>query len=134
MASKGPLSLAGNVELEGVNVSVESNVYIESENSILALSITDNSHIAGDVSIANSIANVYLQGANAGIGGETDQDAIDNHVSFGVPEQAMYLPDSCRSSHCDMIPLLIRKLRCSPHFQLSYFAFVLNISYTLIGT
>jgi len=130
VASKGPLSLAGNVELEGVNVSVESNVYIESENSIIALSITGNSHIAGDVSIAN----VYLQGANAGIGGETGQDAIDNHVSFGVPEQAMYLPASCRSSHCNMIPLLIRKLHCSPHFQFSYFAFMLNISYTLIGT
>jgi len=85
VATKGPLSLTGNVELEGVNLSVESNVYIESENSNLALSITGNSHIAGNVSIVNSIANVYLQGANAGIGGETGQDAIDNHVSFGVP-------------------------------------------------
>jgi len=85
VASKGPLSLEGNVELEGVNVSVESNVYIESGNSTLALSITGNSQIAGEVSIANSLASVYLEGANAGIGGETGQDAIDNHVSFGVP-------------------------------------------------
>ena len=85
VASKGPLSLAGNVELEDVNVSLESNVYIESENSTLALSITGNSQIAGSVSIANPIASVYLEGGNAGIGGETGQDAIDNHVSFGVP-------------------------------------------------
>jgi len=93
VATKGPLSLTGNVELEDVNLSVESNVYIESENSNLALSITGNSHIAGNVSIVNSIASVYLQGANAGIGGETGQDAIDNHVSFGV--QPCEFPQPC---------------------------------------
>ena len=83
VATKGPLSLAGNIELEGVNIAVESDVYIESENSILALSITGNSQIAGDVIITNSNATVDLQGGQAGIGGETGQDAIDNHVSFG---------------------------------------------------
>ncbi|GAI10489.1 unnamed protein product, partial [marine sediment metagenome] len=29
VATKGPLSLSGNIELEGVNISVESSVYIE---------------------------------------------------------------------------------------------------------
>ena len=85
VASKGPLSLSGNIELEGINVSVEASVYIESESSNLALSIIGNSQIAGDVSIVNPMANVDLQGGQAGIGGETGQDAIDNHVSFGVP-------------------------------------------------
>jgi Tfp pilus assembly protein PilX len=85
VATKGPLSLSGNIELEGINVSVEASVYIESENANLALSIIGNSQIAGDVSIVNPIANVDLQGGQAGIGGETGQDAIDNHVSFGVP-------------------------------------------------
>ncbi len=85
VASKGPLSLSGNIELEGVNVSVEASVYIESENSNLALSIIGNSQIAGDVSIVNPIASVDLQGGQAGIGGETGQAAIDNHVDFGVP-------------------------------------------------
>lgn len=85
VATKGPLSLSGNIELEGVNVSVEASVYIESENSNLALSIIGNSQIAGDVSIGNPIASVDLQGGQAGIGGETGQDAIDNHVSFGAP-------------------------------------------------
>ena len=84
VATKGPLSLSGNIELEGVNVSVEASVYIESENSNLALSIIGNSQIAGDVSICNPIASVDLQGGQAGIGGETGQEAIDNHVSFGV--------------------------------------------------
>ncbi len=85
VATKGPLHLSGNIELEGINVSVEASVYIESENSNLALSIIGNSQIAGDVSIVNPVANVDLQGGQAGIGGETGQDAIDNHVSFGVP-------------------------------------------------
>jgi len=85
VASKGPLSLQGNIELDGVNISVESSVYIESADSALALSIIGNSQIAGDVSIVNPIAAVDLQGGQAGIGGETGQDAIDNHVDFGVP-------------------------------------------------
>ena len=85
VASRGPLSLSGNIDMEGANISVESNAYIESEDSILALSIIGNSHIAGNVKIVNPIATVDLQGGQAGIGGETGQDAIDNHVEFGVP-------------------------------------------------
>ena len=85
VATKGPLSLSGNVELDGINISVESNAYIESEDSILALSITGNSQIAGNVKIVNPIATVDLKGGHAGIGGETGQDAVDNHVEFGVP-------------------------------------------------
>jgi len=93
VATKGPLSLAGNIELSGVNVAVESSVYIESENSNLALSIIGNSQIAGDVSVVNPVANVVLQGGKASIGGETGQDAIDNHVSFGVPPTEFPIPD-----------------------------------------
>jgi len=93
VATKGSLSLAGNIELDGVNVSVESDVYIVSENELLALSITGNSQIAGDVHIANPLATVDLQGGQASIGGETGQDAIDNHVSFGVPPAEFPVPD-----------------------------------------
>lgn len=84
VASKGPVSLSGNVELEGVNIEVESNAYIDCTD-MLALSIIGNSHIAGDVKIVNSLAFVDLQGGKAGIGGETGQEAIDNHVTFNAP-------------------------------------------------
>jgi Tfp pilus assembly protein PilX len=94
VASKGAVSLTGNVELAGVNLAVESNVYIESSDSLLALSLQGNSQIAGDVSIVNPLAYVYLQGGNAGIGGETGQDAIDNHVDFGVPPAEFPEPDT----------------------------------------
>jgi len=93
VATKGPLSLAGNIELQGINISVESNVYIESSNSNLALSIIGNSQIAGDVAIVNPIANVFMQGGQASIGGETGQDAIDNHVVFGVPPTEFPIPN-----------------------------------------
>jgi len=83
VATKGPLHLAGNIELEGATVAVEASVYIESENADVALSITGNSQIAGDVSVTNPLATVELQGGQASIGGETGQAAIDNHVSFG---------------------------------------------------
>ncbi len=96
VATKGPLSLAGNIELEGVNVSIESSVYIESESSNLALSIQGNSQIAGDVSIVNPLATVDLQGGKAGIGGETGQAAIDNHVEFGVQPSEFPEPDPGR--------------------------------------
>ena len=85
VATKGPLLLSGNIELEGINVSVEADVYIESESDLLALEIIGNSQIAGDVKIVNQDADVYLQGGQAGIGGETGDAAIDNHVEFGVP-------------------------------------------------
>lgn len=93
VATKGPLSLSGNVEIETVNVAVGAGVYIESQNSSLALSIFGNSQIAEDVSIVNPIANVYLQGAKAGIGGQTGQAAITNHVSFGAPATEFPAPN-----------------------------------------
>ncbi|MEN6424540.1 MAG: pilus assembly PilX N-terminal domain-containing protein [Phycisphaerales bacterium] len=83
VASKGPVALAGNIDLAGVNLMVESNAYIESENALLALSITGNSQIAGEVKIVNPSAFVDLQGGKAGIGGETGEDAM-NHVKIGV--------------------------------------------------
>jgi hypothetical protein len=102
VASRGPVSLSGNVELEGVNIEVESNAYIDCSD-IIALSIIGNSHIAGNVKIVSSIASVYLQGGKAGIGGETGQDAIDNHVDFGVPPATF--PEMVPAEFADLVPL-----------------------------
>ena len=84
VATRGPLHLAGNIDLTGYTVAVEASVYIESPNEDQILSITGNSQIAGDVSSTNPNATVYLQGGHAGIGGEYGQDAIDNHVHTGI--------------------------------------------------
>jgi len=82
VATKGPLHLSGNIELEGINVSVESDVFIESQTENEALSIIGNSQIAGDVKITNPDAYVTLQGGQAAIGGETGDAALE-HVSLG---------------------------------------------------
>ncbi len=84
VSTKGPLSLGGNVQVDGVNLAVESNAYIESMNDIIALEIQGNSQIAGNVKIVNPLGTVELQGGKAGIGGETGQAAIDNHVTFNA--------------------------------------------------
>ena len=94
VATKGPLSLSGNVQLDDINLSVGASVYIESQNANLALSISGNSQIAEDVFIVNPIANVDLQGGKAGIGGQTGQAAIDNHVAFGAPPVDFPAPDT----------------------------------------
>ncbi|HEG44342.1 MAG TPA: hypothetical protein ENH94_09865 [Phycisphaerales bacterium] len=93
VATKGPLELQGNIELNGTNVAVEADVYIESANSTEALSIIGNSQIAGDVQITNPDATVYLQGGQAGIGGETGNDAIENHVDIGVDDVEFPVPN-----------------------------------------
>jgi len=96
VATKGPLKLSGNIELGGVNVSVESDVYIVSENSNLALEIIGNSQIAGDVHICSSTATVDLQGGQASVGGETVPEAYDHitldygDVEFPVPNPGYF--------------------------------------------
>jgi len=80
VATKGPLQLTGNVDLEGA--SVDASVYIEAEGEETALELIGKCTIAGDVSIVDPYADVQLSPSSS-IGGETGQDAIDNHVSFG---------------------------------------------------
>ncbi len=82
VVSKGPLDLQGSVDVTGVNISVESNAYIESLNSLVALSVGGSSEIAGNVKIANPAASVFL-GSNASVGGDTGDAALD-HIKIGV--------------------------------------------------
>jgi Tfp pilus assembly protein PilX len=94
VATKGPLGLSGNILLDGVNISVESDVYIESLNYNQSLEIIGNSQIAGDVKIVNPDAYVTLQGGQAGIGGETGVEAIQNHVVIGAPQTQFPMPNT----------------------------------------
>ncbi|MHC4618455.1 MAG: hypothetical protein ACYTEQ_11965 [Planctomycetota bacterium] len=90
VATKGPLSLAGDIELEGQSVFVESDVYVESHNSNEALSMIGNAHIVGEVEIANPNAAVALHGP-ASIGGDTGEAAL-NHVTFGAAPLEFPIP------------------------------------------
>jgi hypothetical protein len=85
VASKGPVAMSGNVDVDGVAIDVESNAYIQSDDSLLALSIIGNSHIAGTVKIVNPLAYVHLQGGKAGVGGVTgDAAARPPYTQIGI--------------------------------------------------
>ena len=92
LATKGPLYMNGNVDVNGLNERIEANVYIESEYNLNALSMTGNASIAGDVSIVNPHAIPTVSNSSS-IGGETGQDAIDNHVTIGVPPIDFPIPE-----------------------------------------
>jgi hypothetical protein len=83
IASKGPVQMRGSVEVEGFNEAIEASVYIESENSNLALEMIGKSSIAGEVKIVNPLAIVALSNASS-IFGETGEAALQ-HVHIGVP-------------------------------------------------
>ncbi len=83
VATRGPLVMWGNVDMEGVNLDVESNAYIESLDSIMALSIAGNSSIAGDVKIVNPLAAPFV-GSRSSVGGASGADAMAN-ITIGAP-------------------------------------------------
>lgn len=81
IATKGPLNMQGNVEVEGFNENIEASVYIESLNSILALQMTGKSSIAGKVTIANSVATVDISNSSSVFGAQGA--AAMNHITIG---------------------------------------------------
>jgi Tfp pilus assembly protein PilX len=81
VASKGAVETS-SIDLDGLTVRVEADMYIESMTTAQALYLK-NSSIAGDVKIVNPDAYVTMSGASS-IGGEGGIDAIVNHVEVGV--------------------------------------------------
>ena len=82
IATKGPLDMLGNVDVDGYNENIEASVYIESLNSILALDMTGKSSIAGDVSIMNPLAAVVIANSSS-VHGATGEDALE-YVTVGA--------------------------------------------------
>ncbi len=78
VATRGPLTLLGNIVMDGTNVQTDADVYIESNSQNEVLSIIGNSQIGGNVTITNPDGYAVLQGGQAGIGGETGEAALDN--------------------------------------------------------
>jgi len=93
MATRGPVNFLGNPTFTGVTANWEADIYVESASSTTAVLVTGNTNFDGDVSIANSFANVDFQG-DVLIAGDQGQTAIDNHVTIGVPPVAFPVPDT----------------------------------------
>jgi hypothetical protein len=93
VATKGPLSLSGQADINGVNtvnLAIEAGVYIEGlpGSSGESFSITNNASVAGNVSIADPDAS-YSVGSQAMIGGVEG----DENVTVGVPYVDFPIPD-----------------------------------------
>jgi len=92
IATKGPLYVQGNANVEGLNESIEADVYIESQNNPNALTMIGSSAIEGDVRIVNPDATPAVSNPSS-VGDETGQDAIDNHVTIGVSSTGFPVPE-----------------------------------------
>ena len=92
LATKGPLNFPGNPTITAVNANWEADIYIESLNNPLVVSVVGNTNFDGDVSIGNPAGNVDFQG-DVLIADEQGQVGIDNHVFIGVEPTEFPVPD-----------------------------------------
>ncbi len=93
LATKGPVHFLGNPTVNGVNSNGEADIFIESNSNNLAMLVTGNCNFDGDITVANSAANVALMGA-VQIAGDAGQTAIDNHISIGADPPQFPIPDT----------------------------------------
>ncbi|HSV27120.1 MAG TPA: pilus assembly PilX N-terminal domain-containing protein [Sedimentisphaerales bacterium] len=91
VATRGPLMLQGNVSVEGVTVSSDADVYIESLANNTALEMIGRCSIDGRVRIVNPNAVPSLS-SQARIGGASGP-AVWNHITIGVPPTEFPEPD-----------------------------------------
>ena len=82
IATKGPLDMQGNVDIDGFNENIEASVYIESLNSVFALDMTGKSSIAGEVKIANPAAVVDIASSSS-VHGASGEAAMQ-YVAIGA--------------------------------------------------
>ncbi len=93
VATKGPLSMTGQAEIDGVNtvdIAIEASVYVEGVNGLYgdSFSITNNASVAGNVSIADPDGS-YTVGTKASVGGVEG----DENVFVGVPYVEFPIPN-----------------------------------------
>lgn len=83
MATKGALRFPQNPTLTGATSNWEADIYVESNDNILAVQVVGNTNFDGNIDIGNPNANVDFGGA-VQIAGDYGQAAIDEHVTIGA--------------------------------------------------
>jgi len=83
MATKGALQFPQNPTLTAMTENWEADIYVESANDIMAVTVGGNTNFAGDIDIGNPLGTASF-GGSVQIAGEYGQQAIDNHVTIGA--------------------------------------------------
>jgi len=91
VATRGALQMSGQAEISGVDLAIDSSVYIEGQLSGDSFSIANKASVAGNVYIADPYAS-YSVGSQAVVGGESGADACD-HVFLGTPPAQFPAPN-----------------------------------------
>jgi hypothetical protein len=92
VASKGALQMSGQAEISGVDLAVDSDVYIDGQSFGDSFSITNNASVAGNVYISAPYASYPSIGSQAKVGGESMPDACD-HIFVGTPPAQFPTPN-----------------------------------------
>lgn len=82
IATKGPLYMSGQTIVEGVNLAVESDVYIEADVAGDAFVIGNQASVGGDVHIVDEYGTFEI-GDKSSVGGATGDEAVD-HIEVGT--------------------------------------------------
>jgi Tfp pilus assembly protein PilX len=92
IAGNGPLLMTGQSEIDGVNLAVESDVYINAGITGNSFEISNQASVAGNVHIVDPYATVDI-GSQATVGGESGEAALD-HVILGADSVTFPTPDT----------------------------------------
>jgi hypothetical protein len=92
LATKGALRFPQNPTMTAANQGWEADMYVQSDNDLVAVEVGGNANFAGNIDIGNSEASVDFQGG-VNIAGDTGQTAIDNHVNVGADPVEFPVPD-----------------------------------------
>ncbi len=95
IATKGAIRFPQNPTLTGATQNWEADIYVESNNNLIALQVGGNANFDGDIDIGNPSANVSFGGA-VQIAGDFGQTAINEHVTIGVEPVEFPVPDTAR--------------------------------------
>lgn len=92
IAGNGPLHMTGQSEIDGVNLSVESDVYINAGITGNSFEISNKASVGGNVYIVDPYATVSI-GPHSSVGGESGAAAMD-HVILGTDPVTFPTPDT----------------------------------------
>ena len=93
VATRGPLQMSGQSEINDVNLAIDGSVFINAEGITGdAFSIINHASVSGDISITDPYATFEI-GSQSSVGGVTGEDAEEN-VHLGVDEVDFPTPDA----------------------------------------